>query len=173
MRGTVDQTQGTPTWEKVPHDWIVHESAWEGEGKGHAKPEVTWRAPLVCVPVQLSLVFTLHLPQQANHVSSGVTYTICRMVVQEKSMATAHTELVNFIWKKKKKAYLFFSFNFFKRYVSLDLPDSNLKKNSTKQFLCVFYYLNSISQHIGCTVFLKQQFTMGFMNNLKAIYSSL
>lgn len=46
-------------------------------------------------------------------------------------MATAHIELVNFIWENK---FTYFHFNFLKRYVSLDVFDSNLKKKVLYKF---------------------------------------
>lgn len=45
-------------------------------------------------------------PKATEHVSSGITYTICRMAVQEKSMATAHAGLGDLIWKENKFTFL-------------------------------------------------------------------
>lgn len=43
----------------------------------------------------------LHILMQTNQFSFGVTYAICRMVwLEKKSIATAHTVLVDFPWEK-------------------------------------------------------------------------
>lgn len=47
--------------------------------------------------VKSPFMYILHLLIQTGHFSFGITFTICRMVMQENSMATAHAERVDFI----------------------------------------------------------------------------
>lgn len=85
------------TWEKVPHDSVMHQSPSDGDRRCHSRQQVTERVPLLCMHTQLYLVHIPHLLMQPEHVSSGITHTICRMAVQEDSMATAHAGLTDFI----------------------------------------------------------------------------
>lgn len=78
------------TWEKVPRDSAVRQSPSDGDRRCHCRQQVTERVALIWMHTQLYLVHIPHLLRQTEHVSSGITYTICRMAVQEKSMATAH-----------------------------------------------------------------------------------
>ena len=61
MRNTKNQAQCEPTWEKVPHDSIVHESASDGNKRCRARPQAIGRAPTMCMHIQLSLVHILFL----------------------------------------------------------------------------------------------------------------
>lgn len=94
------------TWEKVPHGSVVHQSPSDGDRRCHSRQQVTERVPLICMHTQLYLVHIPHLLKPTEHVSSGITYTICRMAMQEKSMATAHAELRDLIWKENKFTFL-------------------------------------------------------------------
>lgn len=81
----------------MPHDSVMHQSPSDGDRRCHSRQQVTERVPLLCMHTQLYLVHIPHLLMQTEHVSSGITFTICRMAAQEGSMATAHAELGDFI----------------------------------------------------------------------------
>lgn len=61
MRSAKNQAHRKPTWEKVPHDAIAHESASDGIGKCHARPQAMGRVSLIYMHIQLSFVYILHL----------------------------------------------------------------------------------------------------------------
>lgn len=119
------------TW--LNSTWI----AWDGDGKDHTKPGVPGRAPFTCVlnPVQswvhptpppagqLCFLWS-HVYNMQNGCSGKIhgnsTYWACSFYLEKIFFS------------------IFFSFNFFKRYASLDLPDSNLKKIVLYNFICFF-----------------------------------
>lgn len=94
------------TWEKVPRDSAVHQSPSDGDRRCHCRQQVTERVALIWMHTQGYRVHIPHLLRQTEHVSSGITYTVCRMAMQEKSMATAHAGLGDLIWKENKFTFL-------------------------------------------------------------------
>lgn len=98
---------------KVPCDSVVHKLASNGDRRYHSRPEATGRVSLICMHTQLSLVRILHLLTQSVHFSFGITYTICRMVMQEKIHGNSTCRACRF-YLRRKLSLPFFSFNFLK-----------------------------------------------------------
>lgn len=101
------------TREKVPRDSAVHQSPSDGDRRCHCRQQVTERVALIWMHTQWYLMHIPHLLRPTEHVSSGITHTICRMAMQEKNPWQPHMQGLE-ILSEKEISLPFFRFNFLK-----------------------------------------------------------